>query len=58
VPVSRTGQSEVLIAQGVCQQIAQGVASTKLAADLASGIPTLTAGQARTMVDTATTTYC
>lgn len=56
VPVSRTGASERLIGQGVCQQIHAGVSPDKLAHDLTASGYTL--AQAATVVAAAQENFC
>lgn len=61
-PISTTGNSEVLIAQGVCAQLAAGADRTKLVNDLNATFAPLRGAQgyydAVAMVDSARQYYC
>lgn len=58
VPVSVSGDSEVLIAQGVCNELAGGTARAKLVDDLARMGGVMTPDRAEAMVAAAEQTYC
>lgn len=58
VPVSVSGDSEVLIAQGVCSELADGAARTKLVGDLAGMGGVMTLDRAEAVVAAAEQTYC
>ncbi|WP_170176381.1 DUF732 domain-containing protein [Lentzea flaviverrucosa] len=58
VPVSVSGDSEVLIAQGICNELASGAARAKLVDDLARMGGVMTPGRAEAMLAAAEQTYC
>lgn len=57
VPETKGNQTELAVAEGVCQQVAQGADPAKLAADLVAG-NLYTTAQAQAVVDAARTHYC
>ncbi|MEV8441889.1 DUF732 domain-containing protein [Actinosynnema sp. NPDC051121] len=58
VPVSVSGDSEVLIAQGVCNELAGGTVRAKLVDDLARMGGVMTPDRAEAMVAVAEQIYC
>ncbi|XVV07858.1 DUF732 domain-containing protein [Actinosynnema sp. CA-248983] len=58
VPVSVRGDSEVLIAQGVCSELAGGASRAKLVGDLAGMGGVMTPDRAEVVVAAAEQTYC
>ncbi len=58
VPVSKTGESEILIGRGACKQLDLGRSPDDVATELSKAVPIWTPVQARRLVDAAVATLC